>query len=159
MAWRLFFVTQESSADIVQEALSIGACGYVVKADVGSELLAAVTGVLRGAQFVGSRFASHDFNGASNLRTPDATSGNVSPHSSSPIPPCKAEIAHRHEAQFCSDDDSFLDGFTQFIGTALNAGSAVIVFATELHRKNLLPRLVRSLINTAQFACHRTGVY
>jgi hypothetical protein len=45
----------------VQEALSIGACGYIVKADVGSELLVAVTGVLRGEQFVGSRFAGHDF--------------------------------------------------------------------------------------------------
>lgn len=58
---RIVFVTQESSADMVQEALNMGACGYVVKADVGNELLAALTAVLRGEQFVGSRFAAHDF--------------------------------------------------------------------------------------------------
>jgi len=58
---KIIFVTQESSADIVQEALNIGACGYIVKADVGSELLAAITGVLRGEQFVGTRFADHHF--------------------------------------------------------------------------------------------------
>jgi DNA-binding NarL/FixJ family response regulator len=138
---KIIFVTQESSADVVQEALRIGACGYVVKTDAGSELLAAVTAVLRGEQFVGSRFAGHDFTGASNLRSPDAISGNVSPHSSSPIPPRKAEIAHRHEGQFYSDDQSFLDGFTQFIGTALKAGNAVIVIATDSHRESLIPRL------------------
>jgi DNA-binding NarL/FixJ family response regulator len=54
---KIVFVTQESSADVVQEAFSIGACGYVVKTDVGSELLAAVTAVLLGDQFVGNRFA------------------------------------------------------------------------------------------------------
>lgn len=57
---KIIFVTQESSADVVQEALSLGARGYVVKTDAGSELPAAVTAVLRGEQFVGSRFGAHD---------------------------------------------------------------------------------------------------
>ena len=35
----------------------------------------------------------------------------------------------------------FLDGFTQFIATALKGGTAVIVIATELHRASLLLRL------------------
>jgi DNA-binding NarL/FixJ family response regulator len=60
-ASKIIFVTQESSPEIVQRALNIGASGYVVKTDVGSELLAAVTVVLRGEHFVGSRFAAHDF--------------------------------------------------------------------------------------------------
>jgi len=60
---KIVFVTQESSADVVQEALNIGASGYVAKADAGRELIAAVTAVLRGEQFVGSRFAGHDFSG------------------------------------------------------------------------------------------------
>ena len=34
-----------------------------------------------------------------------------------------------------------MDGVTQFIGTALKAGSAAIVIATESHRERLLPRL------------------
>jgi DNA-binding NarL/FixJ family response regulator len=66
---KIVFVTQESSADMVQEALNIGACGYVVKADVGNELLAALTAVLRGERFLGRRFAGHDFKKARNLRT------------------------------------------------------------------------------------------
>jgi hypothetical protein len=40
-----------------------------------------------------------------------------------------------------SNDDLFLHGFAQFIGAALKAGNAVIVVATESHRKDLLPRL------------------
>lgn len=94
-ASKIVFVTQESSADVVQEALNIGASGYVVKADAGRELIAAVTAVLRGEQFVGSRFAGHDFSGTSNLRTTDAFSHNEYP-ASGPIPIRKEEIAHRH---------------------------------------------------------------
>jgi DNA-binding NarL/FixJ family response regulator len=62
---KIVFVSQESSPDIVQEAFSLGARGYVVKMDAGGELLAAVDAVLRNEQFVGSRFAGHDFTGAS----------------------------------------------------------------------------------------------
>jgi DNA-binding NarL/FixJ family response regulator len=49
----------------VLEALHTGASGYVVKTDAGHELLEAVNAVLRGEQFVGKRFAGHDFVGAS----------------------------------------------------------------------------------------------
>ena len=42
---RILFVSQESSADVVREALSTGACGYVVKANV-RDLLNAVNAVL-----------------------------------------------------------------------------------------------------------------
>jgi DNA-binding NarL/FixJ family response regulator len=68
---KILFVSQESSADIVQYALSLGACGYVVKVDAGRELLAAVDAVLRGEQFVGSRFAGQDFSGASDTAASD----------------------------------------------------------------------------------------
>jgi DNA-binding NarL/FixJ family response regulator len=51
---KIIFVSQESSADVVQEALSLGALGYVVKTHAGSELLAAVETVLLEKQFVGS---------------------------------------------------------------------------------------------------------
>jgi DNA-binding NarL/FixJ family response regulator len=49
---RILFVSQESSADVVREALSTGASGYVVKASA-SDLLTAVNVVLRGEQFCG----------------------------------------------------------------------------------------------------------
>ena len=48
---KILFVSQESCADVVQEALSLGALGYVVKAQAGSELLPAVEAVCRGRQF------------------------------------------------------------------------------------------------------------
>ena len=51
---KIIFLTQESSADVVQEALSLGASGYVVKTRAGSELLAAVEAVLLEKQFVSS---------------------------------------------------------------------------------------------------------
>jgi DNA-binding NarL/FixJ family response regulator len=62
---KILFVSQESSADVVQEALDIGAHGYVVKIDAGSELPEGVNAVLRGGRFVGRRFSGHDFIGAS----------------------------------------------------------------------------------------------
>jgi DNA-binding NarL/FixJ family response regulator len=49
---KILFLSQESSADVVREALSLGALGYVVKAHAGTELLAAVQAVLQGNQFV-----------------------------------------------------------------------------------------------------------
>jgi len=54
---KILFVSQESSADVVQEALSVGAAGYVLKAQGGSGLLAAVEAVLHGKQFVSSGLA------------------------------------------------------------------------------------------------------
>ncbi|MFY9843861.1 MAG: response regulator transcription factor [Terriglobales bacterium] len=51
---KIIFVTQESSADVVQEALSSGAWGYVLKARAGIDLLAAVEAVLKNTQFVSS---------------------------------------------------------------------------------------------------------
>jgi DNA-binding NarL/FixJ family response regulator len=58
---RIIFLSQESSADVVKEALSTGAWGYVVKSDAGGELLTAVKTVLGGEKFLGGRFAGHDF--------------------------------------------------------------------------------------------------
>jgi DNA-binding NarL/FixJ family response regulator len=51
---KIVFLSQETSADVVQEALDSGALGYVVKAKAGSELLAAVDAVLLGTTFIGS---------------------------------------------------------------------------------------------------------
>jgi DNA-binding NarL/FixJ family response regulator len=54
---KILFVSLESSIDIVQQALSLGALGYVIKLHAASELLAAVEAVLRGEQFVSSTLA------------------------------------------------------------------------------------------------------
>ena len=57
----ILFVSQESSVDVVQEALSLGAGGYLVKVDAGSELLAAVEAVRQGRQFMSSGLSGHNF--------------------------------------------------------------------------------------------------
>ena len=49
---RIIFVSQESSASMVAEALSFGALGYVLKMRAESDLRAAVEAVLEGGQFV-----------------------------------------------------------------------------------------------------------
>ena len=51
---KIIFVTQETSADIMKEAIGLGAMGYVVKDRVQSELLQAIDSVLKGKQFIGS---------------------------------------------------------------------------------------------------------
>ncbi len=51
---KIIFMSQESSADIVREALSLG-WGYVLKAKGASELLPAVEAAVSQKQFVGSR--------------------------------------------------------------------------------------------------------
>ncbi len=133
---KIIFCSQESSVDVVQAAFSAGASGYIVKMDAGSELLNAVDVVLRGEQFVGSRFAGHDFTGPSDARVSegDPSIGNFAPLQQ------KVEI-RCHEAGFYSDERYLLDQLTQFVGDALRAGNAAIVVATETHRDRLLPRL------------------
>ena len=50
----ILFVSQISDADVVQEALSSGAIGYVWKQDAGIDLLRGVESALRGTRFVSS---------------------------------------------------------------------------------------------------------
>jgi CheY-like chemotaxis protein len=57
-ACKVVFLSQESSADIVQEALSLGARGYVLKIKAASELLRALEAVLLGKTFVSSTMGS-----------------------------------------------------------------------------------------------------
>jgi DNA-binding NarL/FixJ family response regulator len=56
---KIIFVSQESSADIVQEAFSLGARGYVVKTRAASDSLAAVQVVSGGRQFVSAEVSAH----------------------------------------------------------------------------------------------------
>jgi DNA-binding NarL/FixJ family response regulator len=52
---KILFLSQESSADVIEEALDLGAMGYVVKSHAGTGLLAAVEAVRRGGKFVSKR--------------------------------------------------------------------------------------------------------
>jgi hypothetical protein len=125
-------MSQESSADVVQEAIASGALGYVVKTHAGSELVTAVEAVLQSRQFVSSGVSGHRVHG----KTLDRPNGPLPPLASGTV-----ETTRRHEVEFYSDDAAFVVGFTRFIEAALESGSAVIVIATESHRKSLIERL------------------
>ena len=130
---RILFVSQESSADVVDEALSLGAQGYVVKAHAGSELLAAVEAVCQGKRFVST--------GLSDDRVAEAASTQADRLGRTGALVTGREIIHRHEVEFYRDDSSLLTGFTRFIEGALKMRNPVVVIAGESRRSRLLQSL------------------
>jgi DNA-binding NarL/FixJ family response regulator len=57
---KIIFVSSECSPEVVNEALNLGALGYILKTGVASELSAAVEAVRQGRQFVSGSLA-HDY--------------------------------------------------------------------------------------------------
>jgi DNA-binding NarL/FixJ family response regulator len=109
---RIIFLTLVSDPDVVREAFSLGALGYVAKTHAGSELVATVEAVLRGETFV-----------------------------SSSIEPRTMQVSGCHAVAFYPDDASFVDGFSRFIEPRLRAGNAAIVVAAGSRRDSILHRL------------------
>jgi DNA-binding NarL/FixJ family response regulator len=62
---KILFVSENYSIDIARGTLNAGGCGYVIKSDAGSELLAAVEAVFLGKQFVSARLAGQGISGVS----------------------------------------------------------------------------------------------
>jgi len=56
---KILFVSQESSPDVVQAALSIGALGYIAKTNAGTDLSAAVEAICQGRRFVSPSLTGH----------------------------------------------------------------------------------------------------
>lgn len=128
---KILFLSQESSANVAREALSLGAIGYLVKTHAGSELLAAVEAVSQGGQFVSRGVSGNDNTRDAHVR-----------YETSPSPAQKTVATDRnHAVKFYSDDASFVIGFARFIEIALNVGNTVIVVATESHRSSIFQRL------------------
>ena len=67
---KILFLTQESSVEMVQEAFSLGASAYIVKAHAGSELSAAVEAVCQGRLFVSKGLSDHNRTDASGAQAP-----------------------------------------------------------------------------------------
>jgi DNA-binding NarL/FixJ family response regulator len=55
---KVIFVTAETSAGVAEEALSLGAVGYVLKTAIDSDLLNAVDAVMSGKRFVSPNLSS-----------------------------------------------------------------------------------------------------
>ena len=112
---RLLFMSQESSSDMVRQALSLGAHGYIQKISAATDLLSAIDAVLVGQRFVSRSLAFTE--------------------------PADAPAPRRHEILFCSDDAAIIDGFVRFVAPALNAADAAIFLVTASHRAPLLQGL------------------
>jgi DNA-binding NarL/FixJ family response regulator len=115
---KIVFLSMDNSLDLVQVALGMGARGYVYKAHARNELLPAVEAVFRGERFVSSGIEADRLTDPAGEKPP-----------------------HRHEVQFYSDDEVFLDSFARFVAAALKVGNAAIVVATKSHLDGLLDRL------------------
>ena len=142
---KILFLSQESSVGMAQAAFSLGAVGYVVKAHAGSELLDALEAVCQGRLFLSKGLSGHNPTDVSGAHTPGCLVREVLPsHVRS-----QKKITHRHEVQFYSDEAALVLGLAGFIEAALNAGTPVIVVATEPHRKGLLQALLARGIDAA----------
>ena len=114
-ALKILFLTLETSSDVIREALSLGALGYVNKSRAQTDLLPALDLLLAGKRFV-----------SSGLRFSEGTEG---------------QAPRGQETLFYSDDSVLTEGLTRFVGSALSAGKAAMVWAIESHRDRLLQRL------------------
>jgi CheY-like chemotaxis protein len=114
----LLFLSQESDADIVEEAFRHGARAYVHKHYVLDHLLPAIEVVLWGNQFVSGGL---DFKGGHGL--------------------------HSHAVQFYSTDSGFVNNSAPFVANALRTADAVIVIATKSHGEGLARRLTAQSVN------------
>jgi len=134
---KILFVTEDRSLEAAEEAFHLGASGYVVKSDAGTELEPAVKAVLEGKRFTSSSLADYALDQA-NATNPERQGSDVMEQTEE-----RPEIATRHDVTFYSDDHRFLDELTHFVAGALRSGASAVIAATESHREGLLSRLRR----------------
>jgi CheY-like chemotaxis protein len=133
---KILFISENRSVEIVEEAFRAGGSGYVIKSDAGSELLPAIEAVLQGKRFVSAGLPLIDSHYVAREQAVV-----LHPDDAPETRPEKVGPFVHHEAGFYSEDRWLLDDLTRFIGSALKAGNAAIVIATESHRDGLLSRL------------------
>ena len=120
---KLMFVTIESSLEVVAQAFSTGAHGYVYKPRALRDLLPVLDAIIRGAQFVSG--------GLARIAQGDSLA------------------SHRHHVVFYSSGEVLVRAFTRFIGDALDEGKAVIVLLNEAHDESVRRSLRASHVDLA----------
>jgi DNA-binding NarL/FixJ family response regulator len=113
---RILFVTEQRSLDVAEAALCAGARGYIVKSDVGRELLPAMDAVVDGGRFISAKLAG---------RIVDASSHGL----------------RSHEAGFYPDESSLLKDYVRFAEGALDAGNGLIMVVTTARRDRIYQEL------------------
>ncbi len=132
---KILFVSQGSSADVVQEALRLGAMGYVVKTYARKDLLAAVEAILQGRLFLGRGLAGRQFMG--------------------PTDAIASENEQTHVVQFHTDNNYWRDNVGEFLCTTVSEGKSVIVCATPPHVAAVHQKMQAHHIDVQQL--ERTG--
>jgi DNA-binding NarL/FixJ family response regulator len=118
---RILFVSEQQSLDTAEVALGTGARGYILKSDVGRELLPAMEAVVEGERFISPKLAGRGFETTNDGRV--------------------AREIRCHEAGFYSDESSLLDDYVRFAEVALVAGNGLIMVVSSLRRDWLYQRL------------------
>jgi DNA-binding NarL/FixJ family response regulator len=134
---KILFVSQESSAEVVQEALHLGAHGYLLKVDAAGELLPAVDAVLEGRQYLSRRLRPTVIPETHEEGSRDPL-GSLEPPS---LLAQKAKSGRTHEVVYFRDDASLVAHFSRFAESALKLGNPIIVVATASHRSRIQDRL------------------
>ena len=143
---KILFVSGDQSPDIVEQALSSGAGGYLVKSDAGRQLLVAVAAVLQDKQYLSSRLSGLRLNHNGHQQTGTYA---LSKPKQATLPPVQEKTVERHEAVFYSNDSQLLDHLSPFIANALNTGNGAVVIATSEHREGLARSLKASGVDVA----------
>jgi DNA-binding NarL/FixJ family response regulator len=130
---KILFFSENRSPEIVGEALSTGAGGYLLKSDAARELFAAMDAVLQDKPFRSSSLSSH-LAGEDPRKGPTRRMG-------APIRERRNHIAGHHEVVFYSEDKQLIGKLVEFVGAALRTGNAAVVVATSSHQKDLLQSL------------------
>src|SRR5262249_8399279 len=105
-AARILFLTGQHSPDVAEAALSLGARGYLLKAEAGAGLLRAMEAVAAGARFISAGLPRDVVDAV----TPSAT-------------------GHRHHAAFHSTQAGLVDEYACFAERALERRQPVLVVA------------------------------
>jgi DNA-binding NarL/FixJ family response regulator len=120
---KLMFVTSESSLDVVEQAISRGAHGYVYKPRALRDVLPVLEAIIRGGQFVSG--------GLERIAQGDSLA------------------SHRHHVVFCSSDAVLVGAFSRFIAGELREGNAVVAVVTGAHEQSLQSSLEASRVDVA----------
>jgi len=112
---RILVVSQESSVDVLRDALEVGASGYVLKSRVHFDLPIGVKSTLAGARFVGQGLDFVEI---------------MEPHA-----------GYRHELLLCPNDEAHLENFTRSIAATFEAGNAALLWMAASHRDRAFERL------------------
>jgi DNA-binding NarL/FixJ family response regulator len=134
---RIVLLAESAGAEGIQEAINLGARGYVEKKFLGADLLNALEAVCRDRQFFGTGLTANKVNPG---RVPQANRLHIVENGSSSSSPARASTP-RHEVQFYSDDRALVDGLMIYLTDSLRAGNRTIVIATEAHRRAINHRL------------------